>query len=146
RCSGDGITEPLSGQHTIAEWLHHPVGAQVLHDAIERLGVDSSALGSAPELTAMFQSIPLNKLRSFGLCITDDFIAELGASAHAVTSAAATQAASACHGFVLAPCAVTVITCAAHMATWTANTQLQGANPATWTADTLTWVANTARV
>src|SRR5699024_6876519 len=85
RCSGDGITEPLSGQHTIAEWLHHPVGAQVLHDAIERLGVDSSALGSAPELTAMFQSIPLNKLRSFGLCITDDFIAELVARANAGT-------------------------------------------------------------
>jgi len=83
--SGDGITEPLSGAATIAEWLDHPKGAQVLGEAIEQLGVDTSALASAPELTAMFQSIPLNKLRSFGLGITADMIAGMVTRANADT-------------------------------------------------------------
>lgn len=82
RTSGDGLVEPLSGQDTIAEWLNHPEGARVLGEAVEQLGVDGSALGSSPELAAIFGSVPLNKLRSFGLGITDDTIAALIARAN----------------------------------------------------------------
>lgn len=81
--TGDGVAEQLSGQHTIAEWLNDPEGARVLGEAAEHFGMDGSALGSSPELAAMFQSIPLNKLRSFGLGVTDETIAELVARANA---------------------------------------------------------------
>ncbi|UVS80525.1 glycoside hydrolase family 3 C-terminal domain-containing protein [Actinokineospora sp. UTMC 2448] len=74
---GDRVLAPLTAQSTIAEWRADPAGRQVLATLLDRVSRSGLASSVAPELVRMFLSIPLDKLRSFGLGVTSATVAEL---------------------------------------------------------------------
>ncbi|PSL52324.1 beta-glucosidase [Saccharothrix carnea] len=80
---GDRVLAPLTAQSTIAEWQADPAGQQVLAALLGRVSLAGRASSVAPELVRMFLSIPLDKLRSFGLGVTAATVADLVAQAQA---------------------------------------------------------------
>jgi beta-glucosidase len=79
---GDRVLTPLTAQSTIAEWRADPAGREVLAALLGQTAL-GTAQSVAPELVRMFLSIPLDKLRSFGLGVTGETVARLVAEARA---------------------------------------------------------------
>ncbi|MEU4743889.1 hypothetical protein AB0G02_25960, partial [Actinosynnema sp. NPDC023658] len=83
RSEGDRVLTPLTAQSTIEEWRADPVGREVLAALLGRTALGAAQSSVAPELVRMFLSIPLDKLRSFGLGVTGETVARLVAEARA---------------------------------------------------------------
>ncbi|ALE04537.1 beta-glucosidase (plasmid) [Arthrobacter sp. ERGS1:01] len=83
---GDTLLVPLDGNSTLAEWLSHPVGGQVLGGAFAAAqssgeGGEMMALLSDPELMKMVGSMPLGRIASFpGSPLTPDVLEQLVAA------------------------------------------------------------------
>jgi beta-glucosidase len=86
---------PLDRSCTIAEWLAHPTGAAVLHRLLEPTHLAGWSTVVSPEVRAVLEAMPLNKLRSFGLGLDDDAIATAVAEANAELTSADQDARSA---------------------------------------------------
>ncbi|MCC8242713.1 glycoside hydrolase family 3 C-terminal domain-containing protein [Saccharothrix luteola] len=80
---GDRVLVPLTAQSTIAEWRADPAGREVLAALLGQTALGATRSSVAPELVRMFLSIPLDKLRSFGLGVTAETVAKLVAEARA---------------------------------------------------------------
>jgi beta-glucosidase len=80
---GDRVLTPLTAQSTIGEWRADPAGREVLAALLGQTALGAAQSSVAPELVRMFLSIPLDKLRSFGLGVTGDTVARLVAEARA---------------------------------------------------------------
>lgn len=70
----------LDAMSTIGEWLAHPVGSAVLGAAMAAAAGDG-AQAVSPEMMALAGSMPLGKLATFGLGITEEQVAQLVAAA-----------------------------------------------------------------
>ncbi|MER5261985.1 glycoside hydrolase family 3 N-terminal domain-containing protein [Actinosynnema sp. NPDC002837] len=80
---GDRVLTPLTAQSTIAEWRADPAGREVLAALLGQTALGAAQSSVAPELVRMFLSIPLDKLRSFGLGVTAETVARLVEQARA---------------------------------------------------------------
>ena len=69
----------LDAMSTIGEWLAHPVGSAVLGAAMAAAGDGAQAV--SPEMMALAGSMPLGKLATFGLGITEEQVEQLVAAA-----------------------------------------------------------------
>ncbi len=83
RSDGDRVLMPLTAHSTIAEWRADPAGREVLAALLGQTALSGAESSVAPELVRMFLSIPLDKLRSFGLGVTSETVARLVAEARA---------------------------------------------------------------
>ncbi|GAA3381758.1 glycoside hydrolase family 3 C-terminal domain-containing protein [Cryptosporangium minutisporangium] len=74
RTNGDRFLPPLSATSTVGEWRSHPAGGPLLGRVLARR---RQAAPIAPELLRMVDGIPLRTLRTFGVGLTEDVVAEL---------------------------------------------------------------------
>lgn len=81
--AGDRYLPPLTATSTIGEWLGDPAGREVLDRILARLPHREETLAAAPELARLLAAMPLTKLRTFGLGLTDEVVEELVAEAAA---------------------------------------------------------------
>lgn len=84
--AGDGVVDRLREDATLAEWRENPVSAEVV--AKLAAGVSTEALDRAPELVAMVQSVPVAKLTSWGIGLTEDVVREVVRRANAESEGA----------------------------------------------------------
>ncbi|MER2206880.1 MAG: fibronectin type III-like domain-contianing protein, partial [Rhodococcus sp. (in: high G+C Gram-positive bacteria)] len=70
----------LDAMSTIGEWLAHPVGSAVLGAAMSA-AAGEGAQSVSPEMMALAGSMPLGKLATFGLGITEEQVEQLVAAA-----------------------------------------------------------------
>ncbi|MGW0672274.1 glycoside hydrolase family 3 C-terminal domain-containing protein [Streptomyces sp. NPDC002746] len=64
--AGDGIVPVLDASSTMDEWLAHPVGGPLLHDAAGE-GLDGRLAALSPGMRRALGAMPLRALASFGL-------------------------------------------------------------------------------
>ena len=78
---------PLDRQSSLAEWLRHPAGKQVIAGLVQQAAADNpeaAALFESEEMIAMMGSMPLRRIGRFpGIGLTDDMVDGLIAQANA---------------------------------------------------------------
>jgi beta-glucosidase len=81
---GPPVAYPLDRSSTLAEWLDHPVGHEILVDALRHSrGGDLSGLTEDPERVQMLGSFPMTRLATlFGAAVDDDIVDQLLARLH----------------------------------------------------------------
>ncbi|MCI9890025.1 glycoside hydrolase family 3 C-terminal domain-containing protein [Micrococcales bacterium 31B] len=85
------VIEPLGEDATYADWVAHPVGAQVLADALQSIGgFVSQTMANDPDLAKLLESVPLRTLLGFGGDVDGEVAAaELTSRANAALAASA---------------------------------------------------------
>lgn len=83
--AGDGFVPPLEDMSTIEEWMASPYGAAVLSPLVNR--IHDSVPDPSPEMTAMFNQMPLIKLASWNIGLDTAAVERMVAKANALRSA-----------------------------------------------------------
>ena len=87
--TGDTLVLRLDADSTLAEWLSHPMGGQVLGGAFAAAqasgdGGEMTAMLADPELMKMVGSMPLSRMAAFpGSPLTPEILAQLVAAGNA---------------------------------------------------------------